>query len=161
MSSGTILGTCVYLTRDGSWLMLLTNKKKHDVNHGKWIGVGGKTLAQESFHDCAVRELREETGLKALSLEFHGFVYFTYEHQKSEKIAVYSCRSFSGELTDCTEGTLKWIPQEQIMKLELWEGDRIFLERMLSDAHARFCYELRYDESGRMTAAEERMTEHE
>ena len=54
--------TCVYLIKDGAWLMLLRNKKQNDINEGKWIGVGGKNEDQESFEDCAVREVYEETG---------------------------------------------------------------------------------------------------
>lgn len=161
MSERMIRSTCAYLIRDRSWLMLLRNRKQHDINHGKWIGVGGKNLENESFRDCAAREIREETGFEVQNLEFHGFVYFTYLHQESEKIAIYSCTSFTGEPADCNEGTLEWIPQEQVMSLELWEGDRIFLNRMLTEPHARFCYELSYDENGRMTAAKERMTEYE
>ena len=38
-------------------------KKKNDLNHDKWIGVGGKFEDKESPEDCALRETKEETGL--------------------------------------------------------------------------------------------------
>ena len=31
--------------------------------------------------------------------------------------------SFSGELIDCDEGTLKWIDIDKVMSLNMWEGD--------------------------------------
>ena len=61
--------TCVYLIRDGKWLMLLRDRKKDDVNHGKWIGVGGKCLSGESFEACAIRETKEEAEAYLAELE--------------------------------------------------------------------------------------------
>ena len=37
-----IQSTLCYLERGGEYLMLHRVKKKNDVNHDKWIGVGGK-----------------------------------------------------------------------------------------------------------------------
>ena len=34
--------TLCYLEKDGAYLMLHRVKKKNDVNHDKWVGVGGK-----------------------------------------------------------------------------------------------------------------------
>ena len=34
--------TLCYLEKDGQYLMLHRVSKKNDVNHDKWIGVGGK-----------------------------------------------------------------------------------------------------------------------
>ena len=58
--------TLCYLERDGQYLMLHRVKKSHDVNHGKWIGVGGKFEFQESPEDCLLREVREESGLASV-----------------------------------------------------------------------------------------------
>ena len=35
-----ILSTLCYIEKDGCWLMLHRVKKKNDVNHDKWIGIG-------------------------------------------------------------------------------------------------------------------------
>ena len=43
-----IKSTVCYLVHDEKWLMLLRNKKQHDLNHGKWIGVGGKLKTNET-----------------------------------------------------------------------------------------------------------------
>ena len=57
-----LLTTLCYLERDGKYLMLLRNRKKKDINKGKWIGVGGKFEQGESPEECARREVFEETG---------------------------------------------------------------------------------------------------
>ena len=43
-----MISTLCYIENNGDWLMLLRNKKKHDVNKGKWIGVGGKLETGET-----------------------------------------------------------------------------------------------------------------
>ena len=55
--------TCIYLIDHGKWLLMYRNRKPDDINEGKWIGVGGKSLPGETPEECAVREFREETGM--------------------------------------------------------------------------------------------------
>ena len=55
--------TLCYLEQNGCYLMLHRIKKKNDVNHDKWIGVGGKLDPGETAEACALREVWEETGL--------------------------------------------------------------------------------------------------
>ncbi len=143
--------TCVYLIKDGAWLMLLRNKKQNDINEGKWIGVGGKNENQESFEDCAVREVFEETGCKVHELEYMGTVDFCYSDMEPEQIAIYTCHSFSGIPAGCREGTLAWIPEQDVLNLTLWEGDRVFLARMLSGQGIPFEITLEYDAEGNLT----------
>ena len=46
---------------------------------------------------------------------------------------LYISRDFVGELKECDEGELKWIPKDEILKLNLWQGDILFLKRLLKD----------------------------
>ena len=140
--------TCVYLIRDGKWLMLLRNKKQDDINHGKWIGVGGKNEPGETYRQCAVREVYEETGCTVNTLDYAGLVDFCYSTLEPEQIAVYTCRDFTGEPGICGEGTLAWIDEDRIMDLDLWEGDRVFLEYMIRHVHIPFNLRLEYDDEG-------------
>ena len=55
--------TLCYIEREDSYLMLHRVKKKNDINHDKWIGVGGKFEDKESPEECMLREALEETGL--------------------------------------------------------------------------------------------------
>ena len=56
------LTTLCYIEKDNKYLMLHRIKKENDINHDKWIGVGGKFEWGESPEECMLREVREETG---------------------------------------------------------------------------------------------------
>lgn len=70
--------TLCYIEENNSYLMLHRTKKEKDYNKDKWIGIGGKFENGESPEDCAVREVREETGLviEPSDLEYCGIVTF-------------------------------------------------------------------------------------
>ena len=154
-----IQSTCGYLIRGGMWLMLYRNRKKDDVNAGKWIGVGGKLLKGETPEECMIRETLEETGLTVTDPKLCGTVWFVYDERETEKIWVYRCERFSGELRECTEGTLAWIPEETIPDLPLWEGDRLFLNRLREDTIQPFELMLYYDNQGNLLKAVEKEDE--
>ncbi len=137
------LTTLCQIEKDGAYLMMHRVNKKNDVNQGKWIGVGGHFEAGESPEECLLREVREETGLTLTSWKFRGILSFQSEGWPAEYICVYTADKFKGELLPCTEGELSWIPKQDVMKLNLWEGDRIFLKLLLEDApffSLKLCY---------------------
>lgn len=125
------VSTLCYLEKDNQYLMLLRNKKKHDVNEGKWIGVGGKCEKGESPEECVIRETIEETGIKLEKLKMRGVMTFASAGWEDEYIFVFTSDEFSGTMSDCNEGELRWIDKDKIMDLNLWDGDRIFLKIML------------------------------
>ena len=55
--------TLCYIYKDDECLMLHRTKKENDQSHDKWLGIGGKFEDKESPEDCALREIKEETGL--------------------------------------------------------------------------------------------------
>lgn len=122
--------TLCYIEKDGSYLMLLRNKKKDDLNEGKWIGVGGHFLEDESPEECLIREVREETGLTLNSFLLRSVVTFVSDKYETEQMFLYTSTDFSGELIDCDEGELRWIDKKEMYDIPLWEGDKIFLKLM-------------------------------
>ena len=125
--------TLCYLEKDGCYLMLHRVKKQQDENAGKWIGVGGKFEEGESPEECARREVREETGLALEEVRPRGFVSFVSDQWGTEYMHLFTSTRFSGALHACDEGELAWVPVSQVTKLELWEGDRIFLDLLARD----------------------------
>ena len=125
--------TLCYIEKDGCYLMLHRIKKKKDVNEGKWIGVGGHIEENESPDECILREVREETGLVLQNCIPRGLVTFVSDTYEGEWMHLYTATKFEGELTECSEGVLQWIPKEQVNTLPLWEGDRIFLDLLTKD----------------------------
>ena len=123
--------TLCYIEQDGAYLMLHRVKKENDLNHDKWIGIGGKFEEGESPEDCLLRETREETGLTLDSWRYCGIVTFVSDEWGTEYMHLFHSDRFHGELRqDCEEGTLEWLPKTELRKKELWTGDHIFLDLM-------------------------------
>lgn len=138
MSDSKILTTLCYIEQDDKYLMLHRTAKQNDINEGKWIGVGGHFKEGESPEECLLREVKEETGLVLTSYRLRGVITFLQEGWGYEYMFLYTADGFEGTLDEtamknCNEGTLAWIPKSEIMKLNLWEGDRIFLKLLLED----------------------------
>ncbi|MBO4395844.1 MAG: 8-oxo-dGTP diphosphatase [Eubacterium sp.] len=145
--------TLCYIERDNQYLMLHRNKKENDINHDKWIGVGGHFLENETPEECLLREVLEETGLILTSYRFRGLITFISDEWQTEYMCLFTADGFkskpgreirasvygqdnapeSGSMTgdsgliDCDEGELVWVDKNRIGELNLWEGDRIFL----------------------------------
>ena len=140
--------------------MLHRTKKANDQSHGKWLGIGGKFEDKESPDECLLREVYEETGLKLTSYRLRGIVTFISDIWETEYMFLYTADKYEGRLnTDsdgsmtpvvngikkpCDEGVLRWIDIDLVPTLELWEGDRIFLEKLRTSSEfftLKLCYE--------------------
>ena len=126
--------TLCYIEWDGAWLMLHRVKKERDLNRDKWIGVGGKFEPGETAEACLLREVREETGLTLTRWRYRGVVTFCSDVWETEDMHLFTADAFEGELTECDEGTLEWVPKEKVCQLPIWTGDRIFLRLLAEDA---------------------------
>lgn len=136
--------TLCYIERDHKYLMLHRVKKVNDENHDKWIGVGGKFEDGESPEDCLLREVKEETGLILKTFSYRGIVTFVSDEYGTEYMHLFTATEYEGELQNCDEGELVWIPKADIEKLNLWEGDKVFL-RLLNESKEFFSLKLRYE----------------
>ena len=124
--------------------MLFRNKKPNDYHEGKWNGLGGKVDSGESPDECAIREIKEESGLDVYDPKFHGIITFPNFDQKNDWLVfIYSFKNFSGEIIDSPEGQLEWINDNKLLDLNLWEGDKIFLPWLTQNKffEAKFNYD--------------------
>ena len=137
--------TLIYLENEkGEYLMLHRVKKKDDINRDKWIGVGGSFEYGESPEECAVRETREETGLTLTDYRYRGLVTFDWAGaEETQYMHLFTATAWTGELTECNEGDLEWVPKEKVYDLPIWDGDRIFL-RLLEEDRPFFSLKLSY-----------------
>lgn len=149
------LTTLCYIERGDEYLLLHRVKKKNDVNHDKWIGVGGHFEDGESPEECLLREVFEETGLTLTKWRFCGIVTFCFTPDETpadsanaqpcvcEYMHLYTASAYEGELIPCDEGELVWIKKDEVEQLPIWEGDRIFL-RLLRERDSFFSLKLSY-----------------
>ena len=137
--------TLCYIEQDGKYLMLHRTKKKHDINENKWIGVGGHAEGTEGPEECLLREVKEETGLTLTSYRFRALITFVSDKQEPEMMCLFTADAFTGKLITCDEGELVWVDKREVPKLPTWEGDAIFLERLLADEERFFTLRLVYE----------------
>lgn len=135
--------TICYLSVNGKTLMIHRIKKKNDVNHDKWIGIGGKFEHGESPEECILREFKEETGLTPTGLRYRAIITFLSENW-CEYMHLFTADSYEGRLLDCDEGMLEWVPDEQMTSHPIWEGDKVFL-RLLRERESFFSLKLVYE----------------
>jgi len=139
--------TICYLENNGRYLMMYRDRKPGDMNEGKWISPGGKVEEGETPDECAAREVLEETGLVLKSWTFHGVIGFRSDQYEDEDMYLYSSSDFEPadeeaarvfaetgiyDPPECSEGKLVWVPANEMLKLPAWEGDRVFLSRLLA-----------------------------
>jgi len=135
--------TLVYLERGDEYLMLHRTKKAHDLNHDKWIGVGGKLEPGEAPEDGLLREVREETGLTLTSWRYRGIITFVLDGE-TEYMHLFTADGWTGTQRECDEGELAWIKKRDLLSLPLWEGDKLFLQLLDTD-EPFFSLKLRYE----------------
>ncbi len=140
----TCLTTLCYIEKDDCYLLMHRVKKEKDINKDKWIGIGGHFEEKESPEECLLREVKEETGLTLTSYRFRGIVTFVTETGLFEYMCLYTADGFEGNLSDCDEGTLEWVPKSRLRELNLWQGDYIFL-RLLEERDSFFSLKLVYE----------------
>lgn len=136
--------TLCYLLQGDSVLLLHRVKKENDLNHDKWIGIGGKFEENESPEECLVREAWEETGLTLTGYQYRGIVTFVSDRWEGEYMHLYTATEWTGTIKECDEGVLEWVSLEKMRELPQWEGDRIFL-RLLEEGAPFFSLKLCYE----------------
>ncbi len=137
--------TLCYIEKDHQYLMLHRTKKSNDPNKEKWIGVGGKLEAGETPEECLLREVKEETGLVLTMYRYRGKLFFYSDLYEDEIMHLYTASDYTGELITCNEGDLEWIDHSKILELNLWEGDKVFLKRLLEGDPSQFVMKLYYE----------------
>ena len=141
------LATICYIDNGKEFLMLHRNKKPNDVHEGKWIGVGGKLERGETPQECAAREIFEETGLRAKPV-LKGIITFPeFTPDLDWYTYVFKVTGFEGELIsdeESREGTLEWVPYDEVLSKPTWEGDYEIFKWILEDRpffSAKFVYD--------------------
>lgn len=122
------LATLCYVKHNGHTLMLHRVKKQNDMHAGKWNGLGGKLDAGETPEACVIREVWEESGLQIRNPRLRGVLTFpAFANDEDWYAFLFTATEFEGALIDSAEGVLRWVPDGELLALNLWEGDRVFI----------------------------------
>ena len=123
-----------YIENDqNQYLLLYRNKEEGDLNEGYYMGVGGHLEEGETKEDALIREVWEETKLKVVSYKYQAKIYFSSD-EYDEVMHLYLITKVEGEIDyNCDEGDLSYVDKDKLSTLPMWEGDKIFLKKMLNN----------------------------
>lgn len=123
MGSSSSSMTCdlytLCLIQDGARVLLINRPDKK--GHPGYIGPGGKIEMPESPSEGAIREVLEETGLKAGGLVYKGLDEFVVPSRNYRYMVFnYIATSYEGELLqNPPEGELRWVSISEALDLPM------------------------------------------
>ena len=141
-----------FITHAGREVLLLKGAPTKRIWADKYNGVGGHVERGEDFYSAARREIAEETGLAVRNLRFRGAINIDAGQAIGIGIFVFTAVSDSGEAASSGEGTLEWVPFEQIGQRDLVEDLPVLLPKVLAmmDDDPPFFGRYWYDDEGRL-----------
>ena len=154
MSFPRVLATLVYAIKDDE---VLLHRRVKDPNKGLWVAPGGKLEPDESPAECAIREMREESGLEVRELSLRGIVTEVSPRPDYQWLTfIFAATRWSGELAPAQGvGEFRWVPAPEVFALEIPPTDRIFFARVLRLADPPFLLKFTYDAELRITRMDE------
>jgi protein-S-isoprenylcysteine O-methyltransferase Ste14/ADP-ribose pyrophosphatase YjhB (NUDIX family) len=137
------LATLVYALRDDQVLLVCRDT---EPNRGLWVAPGGKLEQGESPDECAVREMREETGLVIERPVLRAVMTETSPRPDYQWLTfIFVAWDFDGTFTPAPGvGEFRWVPVDEVTKLPIPPADAVFFPRLLQDGttfNAKFEYD--------------------
>lgn len=133
------LTTLCFLIRknQGNKELLLAMKKK-GFGQGKWNGIGGKldsNKRDKNIFDTAIREMKEEIGVKIKDMERVAILNFHYPYltnsEKEWPVHVFLVKDWEGEPKESEEMKPKWFKIKKIPFNKMWPDDKFWLPKIL------------------------------
>ncbi len=117
---------------------ILVGKHPHDEDKpfpGRWDLPAGKLKENESFEECAIREIKEETGFDAVSLQIHKVHHNYGENLPSESVipGVSVCYKVevSGDFCPDELEDMHFADKEELKTMEFTPWTKYFLDEYL------------------------------
>ena len=128
-----VVATLCYVEEDDKILMLLRNKKENDMHEGKYNGLGGKAEHGEDPYTCVKREVKEEAGIEIKPRYIGNITFENFMPNIDWEVHLFRAKGYQGNLIESNEGDLVWVKKEELLDLNLWDGDKIFLKYLFQD----------------------------
>ena len=124
--------TLVVIQKDGK---VLLGMKKRGFGVGKWNGFGGKVDVSETVEDAAKRELFEEAGITAESMEKLGVLDFSWKGKEQDilEVNIFKATDFSGEPQESEEMKPQWFNVGEIPFEKMWSSDEYWYPPFLEN----------------------------
>ncbi|XP_020830913.1 oxidized purine nucleoside triphosphate hydrolase [Phascolarctos cinereus] len=111
---------------------ILLGMKKRGFGAGRWNGFGGKVEDGETIEEGAKRELLEESGLTADTLQKIGKITFEFVgNTELMDVHIFNVDSFHGTPKESDEMRPQWFQLEQVPFSDMWPDDSYWFPLML------------------------------
>jgi 8-oxo-dGTP diphosphatase len=119
--------------------VLITRRPKSKFLSGFWEIPGGKLFNNESFEDCAVRELYEEIGVIIDKDDLKNIDLITHRYKNNIIIMmIYLVEDWSGKIKLKEKQELSWINRKQIKDFSFLPGSQIIFDRIYENYYKFF-----------------------
>ena len=136
-----------YLVKDNK--VVVTKYKEENKKAGYYEIPGGKIEEGETSEQTAIREMKEETGLKIKNLKYKGKMIIEYPNRIFD-FEVFICNECEGKPQDFEENTSEWIEINELLKKEKILSNIMILDRFfikgLTDEKFNFKMQIQVDE---------------
>ncbi|KAI9473096.1 hypothetical protein H4R22_003426 [Coemansia sp. RSA 1290] len=103
---------------------VLLGMKKRGFGSNKFNGFGGKVEPHETVEQGAIRELQEESGLCAQSVDSCGLLFFYFEDSPVVmEVHVFVAREYVGEVQETEEMRPQWFDFHNMPFEQMWADD--------------------------------------
>jgi 8-oxo-dGTP pyrophosphatase MutT (NUDIX family) len=118
--------TTLAIIEDGDRVLLAM--KKRGFGEGWWNGYGGKVQEDETIPEAMIRELEEESGLRAEEFSQRGVLNFFFvgsnlESDLEVEMHIFEVTKYSGELIETDEMLPQWFSKKEIPYKKMWPAD--------------------------------------
>lgn len=154
MVQAPVLATLVYAIRDDA---VLLHQRVKDPNKGLWVAPGGKLEPDESPSECAIREMREESGLEIETPQLRGIMTEISPRPDYRWITfLFATTRWTGELAPARGiGEFRWVRTRDVFDLDIPATDKVFFARLLRFDDPPFLIKFTYDAELRITRMDE------
>jgi len=136
--------TLCFLVKNEPPRKILLGLKKKGFGKGKLNGFGGKVRENETIEEAALRELEEETGVRAspgearkvAELDFE-FPFVPKEGGWDQRVHVFLVGKWEGEAIETDEMKPVWIETSEIPFERMWADDKHWLPLVLEDKRVK------------------------
>ena len=133
--------TLCLLVKGAPPVQVLLGFKKTGFGAGKYSGIGGKVEPGESITVAALRELDEETGVKAAEhdLQLVGQLTFLFPNRPawSQVVHVFLAARWEGEPIESDEMRPAWFSVDQLPFGQMWQDAHHWLPGILKGEFTR------------------------
>lgn len=135
----------VCIVRQGDKILL--GYKKTKIGKGLYNGFGGKVESDETLEEAALRELEEESGIRATEASHCGVTTAKFSLMPDViEFHVWLVTSFTGEPIETSEMRPQWFEIGDIPYDQMWADDRYWLPLALEGK--RFKCDVEFDSPG-------------